>query len=264
MNVVMTCSPVSSQKARSACDARWRTTPLPTSSTGVAAACSSSTARSRLTGSASASVSGPGGMGRPTTLRAHDVGRELEVRRPRLLRGGGAERLAHGLADHARVVDARVPLGHGPQHVDGVDELVGLLVHADEVDLPGERHERRVVEVGVADAGRQVGGARPEGREADAGVAGEATVGVGHERGALLVARRDERDALGAVEGLVEVEGLLAGDAEDVLDALALETLDEELRGEARRVVRGHAGEDGFRPATHDSCECTRALSPES
>src|SRR5665811_1324792 len=97
------------------------------------------------------------------------------------------------------------------------------LVHAGEVDLPGERDERRVVEVGVADAGRQVCGPGPKGRETDAGVAGQAAVGVGHEGGALLVARGDEGDALRPVESLVEVEGLLAGNAEDVLDALALE-----------------------------------------
>src|SRR5665647_1757886 len=81
---------------------------------------------------------------------------------------------------------------------------------------------------------------------------GAAFIGVGYEGGALLVGRRDERDALRPGEGLVEVEGLLARDAEDVLDAFALEALDEELGGETRRVVCGHAGKDGFRPATHD------------
>src|SRR5450756_265715 len=59
--------------------------------------------------------------------------------------------------------------------------------------------------------------------------------------GAVYRNVHDHRAA--AVEGLVEVEGLLAGDAEDVLD--------EELGGETRRVVGGHAGKDGLRPATH-------------
>ena len=92
----------------------------------------------------------------------------------------------------------------------------------------------RVVQVGVGDAGRQVGRARTEGGQADAGLAGEAPVGLGHEGGALLVAGGHEGDLRGAVERLVEVERLLAGDAEDVLDALVLEAGDELVGGDQR------------------------------
>jgi len=46
-------------------------------------------------------------------------------------------------------VDPRVPLGHGLHHLDDVDELVGLLVHARQVDLAGDRHDRSVIEIGV-------------------------------------------------------------------------------------------------------------------
>ena len=80
----------------------------------------------------------------------------------------------------------------GAQHVDGVDELVRLLVHAAIPIWPGERDQRGVVEVGVGDARGQVGGPGPEGREAHARASGEAAVGVGHEGGALLVAHGDE------------------------------------------------------------------------
>ncbi len=260
MNVVITCRPVSSQKARSACEAPWRTTPLPARITGISAVCSSSAARSRLTGSASTIGCGARGSGRPDDAPRHHVLGELEVGRAGLLGDGRGEGLAHRLADHARVVHARVPLGHRAQHVDGVDELVRLLVHAGEGDLPGQRHQGRLVERGVADAGGQVGGAGTERREAHAGLAGEAPVGVGHERGALLVTHRHERDLLGVIQRLAEVQRLLAGDAEDVLGALGLEALDEELRGEARRLIGRFAREDGLGLADHDP-ECTSGFS---
>ena len=64
--------------------------------------------------------------------------------------------------------------------------------------------------------------------EADAGAAGEAAVHVGHVGAALLVADGDEGDR-GVGQRLVEVERLLARDAEDVLDALGLEALDEDV-----------------------------------
>ena len=65
MKVVITCSPVWSQKARSAGAASWRTTPLPASTTGRLAPMMISAARSRLTGSASIIASGPCGSGAP-------------------------------------------------------------------------------------------------------------------------------------------------------------------------------------------------------
>src|SRR5665647_1572883 len=83
---------------------------------------------------------GAGLHGPANDARPHDVGRELQVRGPRLLGGGRAEGLAHRLADHARIVDTRVPLGHRAQDLDRIDELVRLFVHAGEADLPGERH----------------------------------------------------------------------------------------------------------------------------
>ena len=64
----------------------------------------------------------------------------------------------------------------------------------------------------------------PERAEADAGRAREAAVHVGHVGAALLVAHGDELDRR-SVERLVEIERLLARDAEDVPDALGLEAL---------------------------------------
>jgi len=51
------------------------------------------------------------------------------------------------------------------------------------------------------------------------------------------VARGHERDELRAVERLADVQGLLAGDAEDELDALVLEAADEAAGAEAGAVA---------------------------
>ena len=94
----------------------------------------------------------------------------------------------------------------------------------------------RAVHVGVGDAGDEVGRARTERRHAHAGAAGQASVHVGHERRALLVVRGDELDR--AVEQRIHhVDVLFAGNAEDVLDALVLEALHEQLGG-GRKLLR--------------------------
>ena len=87
-----------------------------------------------------------------------------------------------------------------------------------------------------ATAGDEVRRARAERAEADAGAAGQAAVHVGHVGPALLVANGDEVDR-GVVERLVEVERLLARDAEDVLDALGLEALHEQVRRLALQLI---------------------------
>ena len=107
-------------------------------------------------------------------------------------------------------------------------------MHPLEVALAGERDERCAVEVGVRHRGHQVHRARAERAEADAGATGEPPVYVRHVGAALFVADRHELDR-GVGQRLVEIERLLAGDPEDVLDALRLETLDEDVRSFARR-----------------------------
>ena len=222
-------------------DARWRartraapgaapprTTPLPASATGLiaprirSAALSSSRAAGsgrawRRRGSGSASIS----------AAITSSGSSMWVA-PGFSRLGDLERLAHDLGDDRRVGEPGVPLGDRPHHAQEVDVLVRLLVHPLEVALAGERHERRAVEEGVGDRGHEVQRARAERAEADAGAAGQPAVDVGHVGAALLVAHRDELDRR-ARQRLVQVERLLARDAEDVLDALGLEALHEDV-----------------------------------
>ena len=106
-----------------------------------------------------------------------------------------------------------------------------------QVALAGQHHDGRPVQERVGHAGDEVRSAGPEGREADAGASGEAAVRVGHER------RPPARDAPARTRSTSAtatrwVDGLLAGNAEDVADALGLEARDDELRCPARGRVR--------------------------
>ena len=167
-------------------------------------------------------------------LRGHHVLGQLDVGRAGLLALGHLEGLAHHLGDDRRVRQPGVPLRDRPHHAQEVDVLVRLLVHPLEVALAGERDERRAVEVGVRHRGHEVQRAGAERAEADARVPGQAAVDVGHVGAALLVAHRHELDRR-ARERLVQVERLLARDAEDVLHALGLEALHEDVDGLALR-----------------------------
>jgi hypothetical protein len=120
--------------------------------------------------------------------------------------------------------------------LDDVDVLMRFLVDAIPARLPGDRHERRTVEVGIGHAGGEVGRAGPERREAHAGATGEPTAGVGHERRPLLVARRDEADAR-VGERVEDLDDLFARKAEHVPYAFVLETADDQLG----RAHRAHA-----------------------
>ena len=93
--------------------------------------------------------------------------------------------------------------------------------------LSGDRHEGRTIEVRVGDAGGEIRRTGPEGGEAHTRTTRQPPVRVGHEGRALLVTRRDEADG-GVDQGIDDVQDLLAGDAEHVLDALVLEATDDE------------------------------------
>ncbi len=161
-------------------------------------------------------------------LGRHHVLGQLEMRGAGLLAFGDVEGLAHHLRDDRRVRQPGVPLGDRAHHPQQVHVLVRLLVHALQVSLPRERHERRAVEERVRHRGREVQRAGAERAKADTGAARQPPVHIRHVAAALLVADRDELDRR-AGERLVQVERLLARDAEHVLHALGLEALHEDV-----------------------------------
>lgn len=112
---------------------------------------------------------------------------------------------ADGFADAAGdVVDADDLVGEfgdGFHHFHDVEDLEAALFAAFYGFLAGDHHHGHGSELGVGGGGDEVCGAGAEGGEADAGFAGEAAVGGGHEAGALFVAGEDELDG-GAGEGV--------------------------------------------------------------
>ena len=211
-----------------------RATPGPASTTGCFALASTWAARRTWSSSGEGSTGVFTGSTRASVARsATSSGSTMKVAPGRLGRG-----LLEGLAHHLRRGDAHrhhvAPLRDRAEQRHEVDELVRFLVDAIEARLRDERDERVRVELGVRDPEHQVDRAGTEGGQADAGLAGERTVRVGHERSAALVSRGDEPDrAVG--ERVDRVEVLLAGEAEDELDALVLEALDDHARDGASR-----------------------------
>src|SRR6185437_10369925 len=89
----------------------------------------------------------------------------------------------------------------------------------------------------VGRAEQQVDRPGPEGRRAHAGLPGQPAVGLRHERRALLVPGQHVLDGR-LRQRLHQPDVLLAGDAEDVGDALVLQALDDQLGGGTRLL--GH------------------------
>src|SRR5215208_7046808 len=190
MNVSATPIPVARANSRSAGAAPTRMTPLPASTTGLIAP--------RMI-SAALSSSCALGSGRRSVVRAGSGSASTVAA---MTSSGSSRWVGPGFCACATLKALRT--------------VSGMI-------------RGRVIQERVGDRGDQVRGARPERAEADAGALGEPPVHVGHVRTALLVADGDEGDAR-ALQRLVEIQGLLARNAEYVLDALGLEALDEEIR----------------------------------
>ena len=139
----------------------------------------------------------------------------------------------------ARVVDAVDALAERTVDL----ELVRVLVQVDflvrmaavevRLHVAGDHDHRDRVERGVGHAGGGVGQPGTEMRQQHARLAGRARVAVGGVRRDLLVARADVADAA-AAERVEQADDGVAGEAEDDLDAEALEVLGQQVRGEAR------------------------------
>ena len=91
------------------------------------------------------------------------------------------------------------------------------------------RDQRCPVEISVRHTSDQVGGARPQRGDADAGPHRQPAIHVRHERRPLLVPGEDEPDRARA-ERLHQLDVLLAGNPEHRRHALVLEGLNDELR----------------------------------
>ncbi|KAG1443655.1 hypothetical protein G6F57_018039 [Rhizopus arrhizus] len=106
--------------------------------------------------------------------------------------GGNRERAREVFGDAVGAVDLCDPLGHLAEHAAVVDFLEGFTLHEVIAHLAHEQDHRRGGLVGGVHADAGVGGARAARHEADAGLAGQLAVGIGHHgRAAFLTADGD-------------------------------------------------------------------------
>ena len=137
-----------------------------------------------------------------------------------------ALRTTSGTVPASQMVCAHLVIGG--EHGDRVHVLVALLVQATGAALADDAHHRRAVHVGVGDTGDEVGRSRPQGAETHTRFPGQPPVGVGGERGGLLVPAEHEAD--GAVHQRDHhVRVLFPGNPEDVGDALRLQAAYEQV-----------------------------------
>ena len=106
---------------------------------------------------------------------------------------------------------------------------MGLFIDPAQAHLGAEGHQRGAVRLGVGHPEQQVDGPGAEGGEADPRLAGDPAVHVGHEGGRLFRTHQDKAHG-GLVEGIHQVDDLLAGEAEDVLYPFILQAPGNELR----------------------------------
>ena len=153
------------------------------------------------------------------------------------------ERAGHELRDPRGALDLGDPLRHRVEHPAVVDLLERLAILHVAADLADQEDQRRRVLVGRVDADRGVGCPRPAGDEADAGLARQLAVRLGHVRGGGLVPAGDEPDRR-VVERVEHREIALAGNAERELDAVQRQLVDQHLTAGAHGCRLGirHVG----------------------
>ena len=126
-----------------------------------------------------------------------------------------------------------------------VHHLMGLLVDPAQTHLGAEGHQGRAVRLGVGDPEQQVDGPGAEGGEANPRLAGDPAVHLGHEGGALLRAHQDKAHGR-IVEGIHQVDDLLAGETENEFYPLVLQAFGDKLGDVHMDHIQAQAGKPGL------------------
>jgi hypothetical protein len=99
--------------------------------------------------------------------------------------------------------------------------------------LADEQKKRHFVLLGGVDRDRRIARARPAAHAGDPRPAGEPRVGKRHESGARLVPAHHGVDIGAAIKRVEQPEIALARDAEDAVDGVRHEAIDDQLTGRA-------------------------------
>ena len=149
--------------------------------------------------------------------------------------GTAGDRQPEGLPDGVRqVLDLAhevVVLGDGQGNAGDVDLLEGVGADLVVGNVAGDGHHGNRIQEGGGDAGDQVGGAGAGGGDDHAGLPGGPGPAVGGMGGPLLVGGEDVPQlVLVLIEGVVDMDHLPAGVAEDGGDALLQQGPDNDVR----------------------------------
>ncbi len=166
-----------------------------------------------------------GGVG----LLLEGVLRDVHVDRARTAGPRDVEGLGQDAGEVVRVPDEVVVLRHRQGDAGDVDLLEGVLAEERRRHVAGDRDHRDRVELGGGDPGDEVGGGRAGRAQADADPARRPGVAVGGVRRALLVADEDVTQLGVVAEDVVERQDDAAGVAEEDVDALPEDRLDEHV-----------------------------------
>lgn len=147
-----------------------------------------------------------------------------------VLRHGDANPPVHHVAHLGGDLGLLHVIGHVGEHPVEVELLLVVRAASRPGGLADDGQHRRMVELGVVEAGDEVRRAGAPGREADADLAGELRVGAGHERRHLLVAHLDELDlSLSALESAEHAVDAIARVAENPPYAPGVQPLHDEI-----------------------------------
>jgi hypothetical protein len=157
-----------------------------------------------------------------------DVFRDVDQYRPRTAGGGDVEGSPRDARDLGCVSHEIAVLHHGVRDAGDVGFLEAVLSQHRLDALARDHDDRNRVHLGCQKAGDRVGGPGTRRHEHDTRPAGGARIAVRHVGGALLVAHEDQFDR-GVDECVENRDRGPSGEAEDVLDALSFEALDQLL-----------------------------------
>ncbi len=211
----------------------------------------------------------PGGL--PGRIVARQVHRRVPVGNNRIVlqilgdvddhgagpaRAGDVERLLHHAHDVFGPLDEVMVLGDSPADLDDRRFLERIGADDAGADLARDGDHRHGIELGVGQAGDEIGRARPAGGHAHAYLAGGARIAVRHEAAALLVARQNRaKFALHPGQRLVQGHAGPAGIRENGIDPVADQAFNQDVGALHQGTIVVGFGKVRHRPSPRSSAQ---------
>ncbi|MNE33919.1 hypothetical protein D3C80_1276150 [compost metagenome] len=156
------------------------------------------------------------------------------------------QRRGEGALDHLdgalRAFDLGRPLGQSAEDLAVVDFLEGAAATVGQGDLADEQDHRRGVLMRRVHPDAGMGRARSARDHADAGLAGQLAIGLGHVGGAGLMAADDDLDLVAHVgQGVEHGQIAFARHTEDLVDPVHHEGVDQTAGGGVGSLRHGFA-----------------------